>query len=44
MIYGYHDRQSTFPNLVTGTAADYIDTSTTNADITTMINSIRGYV
>jgi hypothetical protein len=41
MIYGYHDRQGTYPNLVTGTAKDYIDDATTDASITSMINSIR---
>ena len=41
MIYGYHDRQATYPNLVTGTANDYIDDATTDANITSMINTIR---
>lgn len=44
MIYGYHDRQGTYPNLVTGTAKDYIDDATTDANITTMINTIRTQV
>ena len=44
MIYGYHDRQGTYPNLVTGTAKDYIDDATTDANITTMINTIRTLV
>ena len=45
MIYGYHDRQGTYPNLITGgIAKDYIDTATTDTAITNMINSIRSAV
>ncbi len=42
MIYAYHDRQGTFPNLIAGgLAKDYIDDATTDTAITTMINTIR---
>lgn len=45
MIYGYHDRQGTYPNLITGgLAKDYIDSATTDTAITNMINSIRSSV
>lgn len=44
MIFGYHDRQWTFPNLVTWTAVDHITGSLSSSAITTMINTVRTYV
>lgn len=41
MVFGYHDRQLNYPNLVSWTATDYIDNATTNSTITTLINNIR---
>lgn len=41
MLFWYHDRVWNYPNLVPWTATDYIINSSTNTDITNMINSVR---
>lgn len=44
MLFWYHDRVWNYPNLVSGVAKDYIIGSTTDTNITNMINSVRDYM
>jgi Peptidase_C39 like family len=45
MIYGFYDRKWTFPNLLSWIVApDNVANSWSNLAVTTMINTIRGYV
>ncbi len=44
MLFWYHDRIGNYPKLIDWTAKDYIIWSTTDINITNMINSIRWYI